>query len=137
MSAPARLEVRVYYEDTDLAGIVYHANYLKFFERGRTEALRALGIGQEALRAESGLVFAVTRMEIAFRAPARLDDVLTVETRLEVLRHASFDMAQTIRRDDTLLCTASVAIACLDASLRPARLPAVLRTTLDQMLPKG
>ena len=87
-----RHALRVYYEDTDLAGIVYYANYLKFLERGRTEALRALGIDQGRLKAETGLVFAVTRVVLDYRRPARFDDWLEVETRVTALRAASVRM---------------------------------------------
>ena len=126
----ANLEVRVYYEDTDLSGFVYHANYLKFIERGRTEALRGIGISQERLRAETGIVFAVTHVAIDYRAPARLDDMLTVETRLTELRGASLTMAQRVLRGPAVLCAGEIAIACLGPDGRPCRLPSGIRTAL-------
>ncbi len=131
-----RLALRVYYEDTDLAGVVYYANYLKFLERGRTEALRDLGIDQTRLKAEAGLVFVVTRVEIDYRAPARFDDLLTVETRALRRTQARVWMGQRVLRDDAILTEATVALACLDATGRPQRLPARLAAALDRMLPE-
>ena len=125
-----RINLRVYYEDTDLAGVVYYANYLKFMERGRTEALRALGVSQSRLSAERGIVFAVTRAVVDYRAPARLDDLLTVETRLTVLRGASLEMEQTVLRDAGVLCTGRIAIACLGGDGRPCRIPGDIRSAL-------
>jgi acyl-CoA thioester hydrolase len=128
-----RHALRVYYEDTDLAGIVYYANYLKFLERGRTEALRALGIGQGRLRAETGLVFAVTRVALDYRRPARFDDWLEVETRVTALRAASVRMAQAVTRAGTVLCDGEVTVACIDAAGRPRRLPEEVRAALARM----
>lgn len=119
--------MRVYYEDTDLAGIVYYANYLKFIERGRSEFLRALGVDQMALRRETGLVFAVRRVEIDYLAPALFDDLLTVTTTLRELRGARVILAQEVRRDDTVLVQAVVTVVALLADGRPARLPDTLR----------
>ncbi|MBF0152910.1 MAG: tol-pal system-associated acyl-CoA thioesterase [Magnetococcales bacterium] len=117
--------VRVYYEDTDAAAVVYHASYLKFMERGRTEWLRALGIDQTRFFQETGLMFAVAHMEIHFQGPARLDDLLTVTTRLEVLRRVSIHLVQEIVRsaDQAVLVRAAVRVACIDARFRPQRLP--------------
>ncbi|NCM98295.1 MAG: YbgC/FadM family acyl-CoA thioesterase, partial [Rhodobacterales bacterium] len=102
-AAPHRLTLRVYYEDTDFAGVVYYANYLKFIERGRTEALRALGVDQGRLKAEQGLAFVVTRVEIDYRRPAAFDDLLTVETALARLGGASVVMDQRVARGETTL----------------------------------
>lgn len=121
------ISVRVYYEDTDLAGIVYYANYLKYIERGRTEYLRARGVDQRALRARTGLVFAVRRVVADYLRPALMDDLLTVETRLGQVRGARLEMAQEVRRGEEILFTAEVTIACLDSTGRPARVPSVLR----------
>lgn len=122
-----RHELRVYYEDTDFSGLVYHASYLRFLERGRTEWLRALGLHQGALHAgEAPYVFVVRRMAIDWLKPARMDDLLVVETRLAELRGASAELAQTIGRGDETLVTARVGIACL-AGGRPRRLPQALR----------
>lgn len=125
-----RLDIRVYYEDTDLAGIVYYANYLRFLERGRTEALRAGGIDQSALKAERGLVFAVRRVTIDYLRPARFDDVLTVETALESCRGASVTMRQAVTRGPERLVEAGVTVACMTGAGRPARLPPEVRAVL-------
>lgn len=124
------ISVRVYYEDTDLAGVVYYANYLKFIERGRSEALRAAGVDQRALKEEAGLVFVVRRLVADYHAPARFDDELVVATAVSRLRGASLEMAQEVRRDGQLLFSAAVVIACMDAAGRPSRLPAPLRAAL-------
>lgn len=122
--------VRVYYEDTDLGGVVYYANYLKFLERARSEWLRALGISQSALLAEQGLLFAITSVEIQYLKPARFEDALTVTVELERMRRASMSFRQEIQRSGPaveLLCTARVTAACLDAdTLRPKPIPAHL-----------
>jgi acyl-CoA thioester hydrolase len=123
---PFRISVRVYYEDTDAGGVVYHARYLHFLERARTEWLRALGFEQDRLRAVQGVLFAVRRMVLSFQHPARFNDQLRVETRVARLGRASLDFEQRIlRADDEQLClSASVNIACLQAErLRPVRIP--------------
>ena len=114
--------VRVYYEDTDLAGIVYYANYLKFIERARTEWVRALGVDQAKLRAETGIVFAVRRVEADYLAPARFDDVLEVRTAVQEKRRASIVLQQDIVRGDTLIFHALVTLVALDARGRAVRL---------------
>jgi acyl-CoA thioester hydrolase len=125
--------VRVYYEDTDAAGLVYYPNYLKFAERARTEMLRRLGVEQERLRAESGLVFVVRRCAADYLLPARLDDDLVVVTRLKALGGASLDLDQDVRRGDALLVRLVFQIACLGQSGRPQRLPPVLRSALSSL----
>jgi len=122
--------VRVYYEDTDAAGLVYYANYLKFAERARTEMLRRLGIGQERLRADSGTVFVVRRSTADFLLPARLDDDLVVATRLAGLGAATLDLDQEVRRGDTPLVRLNFQIAAVGANGRPQRLPPALRAAL-------
>ncbi len=107
--------VRIYWEDTDAGGVVYHAQYLAFLERARTEWLRTLGKGQELLRRDYDLVFAVRAMRIDFRSPARLDDALDVSVALRQCRRASMVVAQEIRRDGKLLLDAEVRIAALGA----------------------
>lgn len=119
--------IRVYYEDTDLAGIVYYANYLKFIERARSEWVRALGIDQVALKAEQGLVFAVRRVEADYLAPARFDDLLTVTTTPEAATQARLTLRQQVHRGETCLFDARVVLVCLDAGARPRRFPAALR----------
>lgn len=128
--------LRVYYEDTDLAGIVYYANYLKFIERGRTEALIALGVDQAALKAASGVVFAVRRVEVDFLSPARFQDQLVVTTALAALSGARVDLDQEVRRDGTLLARARVGLVALGADGRPARLPAAVRDALAALGPE-
>lgn len=117
---------RVYYEDTDLAGIVYYANYLRFIERGRTEWLRDLGIDQLALKAETGQVFAVRRLEADYLRPARFDDLLEIRSHLGAATPARIIVDQEIWRGEELLFTAQVTLACLDTNGRPVRLPAGL-----------
>jgi acyl-CoA thioester hydrolase len=125
-----RLLTMVYYEDTDAAGIVYYANYLKFAERARTELLRLLGFGQEKLRAEHGLAFAVRRCLADYRGAARLDDELVVESRLTALGGASLEVEQWVRRGGEALVRLDVKLACLGRDLRPTRIPPPLRAAL-------
>lgn len=122
--------VRVYYEDTDLAGIVYYANYLKFIERGRTEWVRSLGIDQVALKRDHGLVFAVRRVEADYLRPAKFDDELTVTTGLASVAGARLVVEQTVLRAGEPLFSALVTIVCLSETGAPARLPAELRQRL-------
>jgi acyl-CoA thioester hydrolase len=126
--------VRVYWEDTDAGGVVYHAQYLAFLERARSEWMRALGHGQELLRDAHGLVFAVRAMRIDFRAPARLDDALDVSVALRQCRHASLVVAQEIRCGGRLLLDAEVKVAALDAAgFRPRGLPETLYQELKSL----
>ena len=125
---------RVYWEDTDAGGVVYHAQYLAFMERARTEWMRAQGHGQELLRLEHGLVFAVRAMQIDFLKPARLDDALQVGASLHECRRASAVFAQDIRRDGELLLTAQVRVAALDATgFRPRPIPQPLHDQLKAL----
>ncbi|MCL5778507.1 tol-pal system-associated acyl-CoA thioesterase [Limibaculum sp. FT325] len=124
------MDIRVYYEDTDLAGVVYYANYLRFIERGRTEALRAAGIDQGRLKAEEGAVFVVRRIEADYLLPARFDDLLNVLTRVEALTGATVVMAQEVLRGPEILFRARVTIACMGTEGRPRRLPGVVRAAL-------
>ena len=124
--------VRVYYEDTDLAGIVYYANYLKFIERARTEWVRDRGVDQSRLKAESGIVFAVRRLHADYLAPAHFDDVLTVRTELMKETGARMILRQTVRREDETLFEAEVTLVALSAQGKPARLPADVRRSLTQ-----
>lgn len=126
---------RVYWEDTDAGGVVYHAQYLAFLERARTEWLRARGKGQELLRAEHDLVFAVRAMRIDFRSPARLDDALQVGVALRECRRASLVIAQSIRRGDALLLDAEVRVAALSAAtFRPRPIPQPLHDELNALV---
>lgn len=124
-----RFPVRIYYEDTDFSGNVYHAAYLKFFERGRTEFLRDIEISHTALAAE-GLAFAVRHMAIDFVGAAHIDDQLIVETQVAEVSGARLTLDQTILREDKILTTAHVVVAAIKTSGGPARLPAALRARL-------
>lgn len=121
------LTQRVYYEDTDFSGVVYHARYLHFLERGRTDYLRCLGIEQAKMAgAGEGLVFVVHRMEIDFKSPARMDDVLAISTRTEKAAGAKLVLLQEIHRDGSLLIAARVIVVIVNSDGRPRRLPAEL-----------
>ncbi|MGB3178927.1 MAG: tol-pal system-associated acyl-CoA thioesterase [Albidovulum sp.] len=127
---PHQFTLRVYYEDTDLAGIVYYANYLKFIERARSEWVRALGIDQVKLRAADGLVFAVRRVEADYLKPARFDDELVVETKMHAETGARIVLDQLVLRAGEPLFQAQVTLVCLTLAGTPARLPADLRRRL-------
>ena len=123
--------VRVYWEDTDAGGIVYYANYLKFFERARTEWLRSLGCGQQALRERSGAIFVVTDTRVRYLAPARLDDLLEVSVELRAAGKASMTLAQQAWRAGTLVAAGEIRIGCVDeGTFRPRRIPTELMSTL-------
>ncbi|MFM7533718.1 MAG: tol-pal system-associated acyl-CoA thioesterase [Rubrivivax sp.] len=120
-----RWPVRVYWEDTDGGGIVFFANYLRFFERARTEWLRARGIGQQQLREATGAIFVVLDTQVSYRLPARLDDMLEITAEPERAGGASLVFTQRAWRGAELLAEGSVRVACVDAAtLRPRRLPA-------------
>jgi acyl-CoA thioester hydrolase len=124
MPAPFTWTVRVYYEDTDAGGIVFYANYLKFFERARTEWLRAAGVDQQALIEREGAAFVVKHASIDYHAPARLDDELTLTLRIEKLGRASVQFAQQAWKGELLLVEAQVKVGCVDiATVRPRSLP--------------
>ncbi len=118
------LPVRVYYEDTDFTGVVYHANYLRYFERGRSEFLRLTGISHTQLRAlEQPMAFVVVRMQIDFRKAARIDDALIVRTVYERVERARLHVRQTITRGLDVIAEAAEEIACIDLDGRPRRPP--------------
>ena len=119
--------LRVYYEDTDLAGIVYYANYLRFIERARTEWVRGLGIDQVRLNEEDGLVFAVRRVEADYLTPARFDDELIVRTTVEQMTGARIVLKQDVTRGKDLLFSAQVTLVALTVEGQPTRLPANIR----------
>ena len=126
------LPVRVYYEDTDFSGLVYHASYLRFLERGRTDSLRLAGVDQSLLHGDGqGLIFAVRRMTLEFLKPARMDDVLVIETRTQEVRGATILIGQRVLRGDEVLLGADVTVACLGGG-RPRRIPDGLRRTLAE-----
>ena len=125
-----RFPVHVYYEDTDLAGIVYYANYLKYIERARTEWVRGLGVDQTKLKKADGIVFAVRRVEADYLMPARFDDALEVETTVEQVTGARIVLKQDVLRDGTVLFSAIVTLVALNEAGHPARLPANIRLIL-------
>ena len=125
---PFSWPVRVYYEDIDSGGVVYYANYLKFFERARTEWLRSFGVNQDKLAREEGLIFVVRRALLDFVRPARLDDLLEVTVEPLKIARVYIELAQEARRGAELLARAEVRVACLDINgFKPARMPQVLR----------
>ena len=126
--------LRVYYEDTDLAGIVYYANYLKFIERARSEMIAALDIDQMAVKAAEGIVFAVRRVEADYLLPARFGEDLTVETRVLEVTGARFRLAQDVLRDADRLFASEVTLVCLTETGRPARIPADIRRKVTAAL---
>ena len=132
-----RLKARVYFADTDFSGVVYHARYLEFLERGRSDYLRLLGIHHTELAAGSHgerIVWVVRRMEIDFRIPARIDDILTVETRAEAISGARISMIQRILRDDQVMIEAKVEAAIIGETGRPKRFP---KEWVERFLPSG
>lgn len=131
--SPHRLDVRVYYEDTDFSGLVYHASYLRFMERGRTELLRGLGLGQRALVEQGALFFVVRAMEVDFRKPAIMDDLLNVETAVASVGGASLVMEQKVLREGELLVSARVTVAAVDGG-RAKRLPPAIRESFEKIL---
>ena len=127
---PHTFPIRVYYEDTDMGGIVYYANYLKFIERARSDWVRGLGIDQNAMRDDDGVVFAVRRVECDYMAPARYDDELSVHTQTSNITGARLMLEQSVYRGETLLFAAEVTIVCITMAGQPARLPANIRQNL-------
>ena len=123
---PYTLPIRVYYEDTDMAGIVYYANYLKFIERGRSEWVREIGMDQHEMKAD-GIVFAVRRVECDYLGSAILDDLLTVETEVANVTAARLVMEQRVKRGDEVLFHAMVTVVCMNETGQPVRLPANIR----------
>ena len=122
------MEFRIYYEDTDAGGVVYHGRYLGFFERGRTEFFRNQGLSVQQLH-DAGIIFPVVRMEIDFRYPARLDDLVRVESKIIDSGNTSFTMQQQLRRvhDDKLLTEGKVTLVCVNEAMKPKRLPPAVR----------
>lgn len=126
-----RLPARVYYEDTDFTGLVYHANYLKFFERGRSDFLRAIGIGHVEL-AEADTAFAVTRIDIRYLKAARIDDALVVVTSFDTVSGARMGIAQSLLRGQEVAASAAVEVCCISMTGRAKRAPALL---VDKLKP--
>jgi len=123
--------LRVYWEDTDAGGVVFYANYLKFFERARTEWLRSLGVEQQTLADQSGVVFVVRSTAVEYNAPARLDDQLEIRTHIERVGPASVHFAQEAWRGEQMLATGKIRVGCVDKStFRPAPIPAPVLATI-------
>lgn len=119
--------VRVYYEDTDAGGVVFYANYLKFFERARTEMLRAMGFEQDELSAIEGVIFVVRSVQVDYLSPARFNEQLQVSAEVTLVKKASLTFEQIITRGDDVLCKGIIRIACLDAeTMRPKAIPETL-----------
>jgi acyl-CoA thioester hydrolase len=123
--------IRVYYEDTDAAGIVYYANYLKFAERARSELLRTRGLGNRALQESDGIAFAVRRLAVEYLAPAFLDDLLEVRSRITSVRGASVEAEQDVQKDGRDIARMTLTLACVARNGRPARLPDNVRKAFE------
>ncbi len=131
---PFTWTIRVYYEDTDTCGIVYYANYLKFFERARTEWLRSVGFEQQEMAEERGLRFVISRLECEFKLPARLDDLIELDVRVTRLGSASMVFEQSATRDGAVLATARVRVGCIQSdTFAPAPLPPELRGAVERL----
>ncbi|MFM9967005.1 MAG: tol-pal system-associated acyl-CoA thioesterase [Burkholderiales bacterium] len=131
-AAPFNWNVRVYYEDTDIAGVVYYANYLRYFERARTEWLRHLGIGQEKLLKDEGVKFVVRRATLDFVSAARLDDLLQISVKLLKFAGASLHLEQEASSDGRRLCAATVQVACVrDADFHPIPIPEFIKVKMQ------
>lgn len=123
--------IRVYYEDTDSGGVVYHANYLNFMERARTEWLRAIGFEQTDLKTTLGIIFVVHSMTLGFKSPAHFNDMLVVKCQCIKMGHGSMEFLQTITRDDQILLEATVKLACVDATrFRPIAIPGAVKQAI-------
>ena len=129
-----QLALRIYYEDTDAGGVVYYANYLRFAERARTEMLRLAGVPHEQLREQTGATFAVSRCQVEYLRPAKLDDEIWVSTRLTGLCGASAEMEQIIGRGDARLAHMAIRLAFVSSDGKPTRLPPSLRNALTPLL---
>jgi len=130
---PAILPIRVYYEDTDTGGVVYYANYLKFFERGRTEWLRALGLDQRVLAEREGVMFVVRRAEVAYHRPARLDDRIDIHTVVADIRASALLFTQEARRGEELLAVGDVQVCAVHAeTFKPVRMTSSIRNLLEK-----
>ncbi len=129
--AAHELKIRVYYEDTDAGGVVYHARYLAFAERGRTEMLRAAGYEHAPLLSENGTAFAVVAADLQYKAPAQLDDELTIKSEITRVGGASMEIKQDIFCDDRLLTEIKVTLVCVDSAFKAVRLPAEIKKIFD------
>lgn len=124
---------RVYYEDTDAGGVTYHASYIRFAERARTEMLRTLGYAQKQMREKDGVLFVVRFLEAEYLKPAHLDDMLHIESCVESMSRTSMILVQKVYRVKELLCAMRVVIICVSQSMKPVRIPPMLKTKLESM----
>ena len=128
------LPIRIYFEDNDSGGVVYHANYLKFMERARTEWLRALGIDQHDLKQKNHIMFVVHHIDIQYKLPARFNDDLIVKSELKDIGFSKIEFRQMIYRNDEILIDASVDIACIDSEkFKPVRIPPTIKQTMESL----
>jgi acyl-CoA thioester hydrolase len=128
------LPIRIYFEDTDSGGVVYHSNYLKFMERARTEWLRSIGIDQRHLKHEELIMFVVHRIDIQYKLPARFNDDLVVKSELIEIGSSKIEFRQMIYRDEELLIDAHVDIACIDSEkFKPVRIPSAVKQTMESL----
>ena len=128
------LPVRIYFEDTDSGGVVYHSNYLKFMERARTEWLRSVGIDQHQLKQHDHIMFVVHRIDIQYRLPARFNDDLIVKSELKDIGSSKIEFRQMIYRENEMLIDASVDIACIDSEkFKPVRIPSTVKQTMESL----
>ena len=128
------LPIRIYFEDTDSGGVVYHSNYLKFMERARTEWLRALGIDQHDLKQKNHIMFVVHHIDIQYKLPARFNDDLIVKSELKDIGFSKIEFRQMIYRNDEILIDASVDIACIDSEkFKPVRIPPTIKQTMESL----
>jgi acyl-CoA thioester hydrolase len=126
--------VRIYFEDTDSGGVVYHANYLKFMERARTEWLRTLGIDQRKLKLHDHIMFVVHRIDIQYKFPARFNDDLVVRSELNRIGSSKIEFRQMIYRQNEMLIDASVDVACIDSEkFKPVRIPSTIKQTMESL----
>jgi len=128
------LDVRIYYEDTDAGGVVYHSNYLKYLERGRTEAMRTLGFDNSSLARDEDVIFALARTDVQYKRPAVLDDLLTIKSKLLSIQGAKMLFKQCIYRDDVLMVDADITLVCINKAGQPKRLPKKVRVCFEQEL---
>jgi acyl-CoA thioester hydrolase len=128
------LPVRIYFEDTDSGGVVYHSNYLKFMERARTEWLRSIGIDQRHLKQDNHIMFVVHRIDIQFKLSARFNDELIVKSELKDIGSSKIEFRQMIYRNDEMLIDANVDIACIDSEkFKPVRIPPTIKQTMESL----
>jgi acyl-CoA thioester hydrolase len=131
------IDFRIYYEDTDAGGVVYYANYLKFAERGRTELLRECGFNNSSLWDDPGVGFVVKRLEAEYAKPAKLDDIITVETGVQSVKNGSFIMGQSIFCRNDLIFSLNVTLACIDGNYRVCRIPCTVKKALEDSIDNG